>query len=914
MQVEAISIPAAAAAAFTATRAPSPAPSSFSVTLASSMSSSVPEHSGNQSAVDETTAKSDSKFGAKLDEKTGTGLVSKPDTNIESKPTPNTVPDRGASFNPSLNSPHPNSKCAGKSDAKAATIPGTTPSLSTPLPDTAPPSLTTLLTATALLSASLTTSPTTSNTAGAPLLAVFEERRFSTPAPNLADPSWNQQPVAQRLTANLARGTATPPPMILPPVAVPPGPTATFTKTTTDPPAATGSAGALPTSNSSKALGVLTANFSAANAPANFPVPTAASLKSPELPSAFGQAATGAAPAFQNIPAQPATAPAQFPTDSAPVLPTPTVLVSLAPISPASVIMTPSPARSSTAPVSISNAIAASPTLAPVDSQFHTPIPTGATIFALDPSPIVQSPSVPAAPLTPAPLTPATLSMKAEPPSLSSRSSDQPATSSAYDPSPAPLLDPAFNISPSTSFVPMPAPAPTPIPTLQSSVSGTDSAPLTELPNANQPAAPPSSDSMPGDLTRGSSTTAEPSPTSGSATTDTAPTQDLSSDATMAAAQTAGPPEVGFAVANNRNNNEPPLAPNLTPNSKPPAPTPPPIAATTKDAISNGKPGVSAPPTPAAPPQTNTTAAAQTARAPETGFAIRDTVADAVPDTVSDNNANNNANNNAPPSTPKLMPNPSAPAAIATTTNDAPSNNKLGVSPQPVSAAAPLTTATDKKPSAALEPNAAPSTAASLHDVPAAVNPGSDPSVTLTDPAPPAATASPQAGADPAPALPQAHQMLDSAPPAPATLPAAPIATDPTAAAQMHVGMRTDTFGAVEIHTVVQQSQIGITVHSDRDIAHWFSSEVPGLESGLNKSHLNLTAVDFDHGRSGVQTATSFQHGQPRQSFSQTPGSPSAAPPLALPEKDTAPEFAAVDILPSDLSAGPAPTHVSIHV
>jgi hypothetical protein len=152
--------------------------------------------------------------------------------------------------------------------------------------------------------------------------------------------------------------------------------------------------------------------------------------------------------------------------------------------------------------------------------------------------------------------------------------------------------------------------------------------------------------------------------------------------------------------------------------------------------------------------------------------------------------------------------------------------------------------------------------------------------------------------------------MLDSAPPAPPTPPAAPIATDPTAAAQMHVGIRTDAFGAVEIHTVVQQSQVGVTVHADRDLARWFNSEVPSLESGLNQHHLNLTAVDFDNGRSGVQTATSFHHGQSRQHFSETPGSQSAA----FPDQDTAPESAAVDILPSDLSVGPAGTRFSIHV
>jgi len=180
----------------------------------------------------------------------------------------------------------------------------------------------------------------------------------------------------------------------------------------------------------------------------------------------------------------------------------------------------------------------------------------------------------------------------------------------------------------------------------------------------------------------------------------------------------------------------------------------------------------------------------------------------------------------------------------------------------------------------------------------------------LTAPAPPAFAAPPEVRSDAAPELPKTHQMLDSAPPAP---PPAPIAPNPTADvqmnAQMHVGIRTDAFGAVDIHTVVQQSQVGITVHADRDLAHWFSSEVPGLESGLNKSHLNLTAVDFDNGRSGVQTATSFQHGQPRQHFSETPGSQSPA----LPDQDTAPESTIVDILPSDLSVGPALTRVSIH-
>jgi len=83
----------------------------------------------------------------------------------------------------------------------------------------------------------------------------------------------------------------------------------------------------------------------------------------------------------------------------------------------------------------------------------------------------------------------------------------------------------------------------------------------------------------------------------------------------------------------------------------------------------------------------------------------------------------------------------------------------------------------------------------------------------------PPAIAPPQIGSDAAPELPKTHQMIDSAPPALPTPLAAPATTDAAATAQMHVGLRTDAFGSVEIHTVVQQSQIGITVHSDREIA-----------------------------------------------------------------------------------------------
>jgi hypothetical protein len=264
------------------------------------------------------------------------------------------------------------------------------------------------------------------------------------------------------------------------------------------------------------------------------------------------------------------------------------------------------------------------------------------------------------------------------------------------------------------------------------------------------------------------------------------------------------------------------------------------------------------------------------------------------------------------------------------------------VSSSSVSLAAVEKTVGDKKSSGSVIPSAvssirsstaagaslvtlsAPSGPAAALPTPNSLATGRDASATLTAPTQATvAVASQAAPNNAAGELPKAHQMLDSAPPAPAALPSEPIASGPAAESQMngqmHVGVRSDAFGTIDIHTVVQQSQVGITVHSERDMAHWFSAEVAGLESGLNKSHLNLTGVSFDSGSSGVQSGSSFQHdGQPRQSFSQN-----SQPSTTLPGQPTATEPAGKNTSPPDAStletvrSGSTPAsgkiHVSIH-
>ena len=198
---------------------------------------------------------------------------------------------------------------------------------------------------------------------------------------------------------------------------------------------------------------------------------------------------------------------------------------------------------------------------------------------------------------------------------------------------------------------------------------------------------------------------------------------------------------------------------------------------------------------------------------------------------------------------------------------------------------------------------------ASPHDASRPSVPDQDPVVAgLTSPGSPALQSSSVSKSDWASELPKSHQVLDSAPfvpSAPTHVRSVPTIND----VQMHVGIRTTAFGAVEIHTTVIQNQVGISVHGERGLAHWFSSEVPNLESGLKDHSLNLAAVDFCSDRSGVQTTTSFQHGHPRQNFSQSTGSAAA-----FLVRDAAPEASVTELLPPGPLVGLTGNHVSIRV
>lgn len=849
-----------------------------------------------------------------------------------------------------------------KSDAKSVSNPDSNPasnlnakSIAKPAPDPAPD---TKPSSPAFPPVTIAARPTDAT----PSFMVFGKSSVAAPASRLAEPASNSQPPSPQPTANPASAPALSPPLshaspLTTPIQIvaPPqslsslavgaatlaptqveAPSLTLTSPTSPtsnnqpdrnptiaaapalPRAVTSSAEAVPVSNSSKAFDVVSAASEVAQAPVNFRISSQAQPTSSAASHAARQAVADPAPSFRINPTQPLIQPAQSSIPPAPASQTSTGIVEPTSVTATSVLPTPvlsapaslvsASAAQSASPASPASA-APTPPAPPTERPSQAPIPTGTTITMLapDPSSTARSQTVSPAPSTAAQAAsaaPPTLT-KSAPASLPSNFSQQPISSSVQGTARFPESNQASSVpltSPAPTPTLTPAPTPTAFPIPQSPLSDSNSIPITGPQTGNQPASPPSSDPRVNAAPPDSAPTATPSGSSepvnfrtgnsateqiaisGSATIKPAPTQTVPSATAPVAAPTAGVPQAEADAGNNKltgntadnlaHNNFAPLTSNL---------------AASNFAISN--------------------------------FGASNSVSSNF--NASNFNSSNLGGSNL---TPNLNAQAPTSASLAATAGDAANNAKPDFSQQqPAPETTSPTTAPDKKSSAAI-PASATSTSSSgasfstAPTVPTAPS-AKDASVTLTPPAPAAAPPPTQTGSNSAPELPKAHQMLDSAPPAASAAPPAPVAPDSPADlqmnaqvnAQMHVGIRTDAFGSVEIHTVVQQSQVGITVQSDRDIARWFSSEVPSLESGLNQSHLHLTAVDFDNGRSGVQTATSFQHGQSQQHFSQTSGSSAAALPGTRSEEDTVSDTATIDILPTDLSIGPGVNRVSIH-
>jgi flagellar hook-length control protein FliK len=84
---------------------------------------------------------------------------------------------------------------------------------------------------------------------------------------------------------------------------------------------------------------------------------------------------------------------------------------------------------------------------------------------------------------------------------------------------------------------------------------------------------------------------------------------------------------------------------------------------------------------------------------------------------------------------------------------------------------------------------------------------------------------------------------------------------------EMHIGLNTSAFGAVDVRTVVHASEVGLTVGREKgDLHSLLSNELPTIANSLQQQSLRLTQVNFHHG-SGLSGNTSSGGGSPQQRF-----------------------------------------------
>ncbi len=123
-------------------------------------------------------------------------------------------------------------------------------------------------------------------------------------------------------------------------------------------------------------------------------------------------------------------------------------------------------------------------------------------------------------------------------------------------------------------------------------------------------------------------------------------------------------------------------------------------------------------------------------------------------------------------------------------------------------------------------------------------------------------------------------QSPAAAAPTPTPLPAVgPVETARLVAgvaqSEMHIGLRTQAFGSVDVRTVVRDSQVGLTVGSERgDLRTLLAPEVAGLQTTFRQQDLHFDSIHYLETNSG--TTSGFSGGADSQARS--PGQQHASP------------------------------------
>jgi hypothetical protein len=115
------------------------------------------------------------------------------------------------------------------------------------------------------------------------------------------------------------------------------------------------------------------------------------------------------------------------------------------------------------------------------------------------------------------------------------------------------------------------------------------------------------------------------------------------------------------------------------------------------------------------------------------------------------------------------------------------------------------------------------------------------------------------------------------------------------AQSEMHMGLQTQAFGSVEVHTVVRDSQVGLTVGCERgDLRTLLAPELSGLQTTFRQQDLRFDNIRFLDTNSG--TTAGFSGGadsQPRSSNQQNSSPAGVFSIHSPPEDSTEPDISA---------------------
>jgi hypothetical protein len=112
---------------------------------------------------------------------------------------------------------------------------------------------------------------------------------------------------------------------------------------------------------------------------------------------------------------------------------------------------------------------------------------------------------------------------------------------------------------------------------------------------------------------------------------------------------------------------------------------------------------------------------------------------------------------------------------------------------------------------------------------------------------------------------------------------------------EMRIGMRTTEFGSIEVHTVLRDNRLGVSIASERgDLRSCLSPDVPALQSRLGQQDVHLEEVKFllppgDPGSGGSQAGPRQQSWYERHAMQsasvpageESPGEDSSFPVIA---------------------------------